>query len=160
MFVVDYGEEATGKPIKRNLRTSDLDGAKKLIGILIEQQKAQRPTNPDNGETVLYVIQRGDDGSIKIGMSRGLKPRIAQLQNGNAEKLRVLRMYKMYDVERAIHAELEREARLEGERFPTDLLRCVDRFFNVRFAIASKRAQTRHKAITAKVEHLMSVGLL
>ena len=160
MLVADYWERATGKRIRRSLRTSDLNEAKQLIGDLIEHQKAHRPTNSDTGETVLYVIQRGDDGPIKVGISRRLKQRIAQLQNGNAEKLQILRVYKMFDVERAIHAMLEGEARLEGEWFPAQLLSHVDRFFKVDLDTALKCARTRQKAITVKSEHLMSAGLL
>ena len=62
--------------------------------------------------------------------------------------------------EKAIHGELEREARLHGEWFPADLLPRVDRFFNVDFDIALKRARTRRKASAVKAELLMSAGHL
>jgi hypothetical protein len=161
VFVADYWEKATGKRIRRSLKTTDLDEAKKIIAELIEQQKAHRPTatNPE-GDTVLYVIRRGNDGPIKIGISRRLKQRISQLQNGSAEKLKVLRMYRMADVERAVHAELEKRSRLEGEWFAADLLSLVDRFFNVDFDVTWKRARVKRDAITAKAEYLMSAGLL
>jgi excisionase family DNA binding protein len=66
----------------------------------------------------------------------------------------------MADVERAIHAELEKRSRLEGEWFPADLLSLVDRFFNVDFDVTWKRARVKRDAITAKVAYLMSAGLL
>jgi hypothetical protein len=160
-LVADYREKATSKRIRRSLATTDLDEAKNKIVAIIEQQKAHRPTatNPE-GETVLYVIQRGDDGPIKIGISRRLKQRISQLQNGSAEKLKVLRVYRMADVERAVHAALERQSRLEGEWFAADLLSLVDRFFNVPMDVATQRAQKHYKAAVAKIEHLEQMGLL
>jgi predicted GIY-YIG superfamily endonuclease len=160
VFFVDYREKATGKRITRSLETADLNEAKKLIGDIVEQQRACRPTRGTKGETVLYVIQRGDDGPIKVGISRNVNQRVKDLQTGSAERLNVLRVYKMADVERAIHAELERKSRLEGEWFPADLLSLVDRFFNVDFDVTWKRARVKRDAITAKAEYLMSAGLL
>jgi len=132
--------------------------AKEKIATILEQQNASTPTTSHNGDTILYVVQRGDDGPIKVGISRRLKNRVSQLQNGSAEKLRVLRVYKMADVERAVHGELERRARLEGEWFPADLLLAVDRFFNVDFDTTRKRARIKRDEITAKAEYLMSAG--
>jgi hypothetical protein len=96
----------------------------------------------------------------RVGISRNLKQRISQLQNGNAERLQVLRVYKMADVERAVHAELERKSRLEGEWFAADLLSLVDRFFTVPMDVATQRAQKEYKAAVAKIEHLEQAGLL
>jgi predicted GIY-YIG superfamily endonuclease len=87
---------------------------------------------PYTGEVCLYVIQRGDNGPIKIGISRRLKERIATLQNGNAEKLKVLQVYKMSDVEKAIHRELAKVAKLEGEWFPAELIGLIGRFFGTK----------------------------
>jgi hypothetical protein len=66
--------------------------------------------------------------------------------------INVLRVYKMVDVERAVHAELERQSRLEGEWFPADLLPLVDRFFAVALDVDFQRAQNRHATTTAKAE--------
>jgi hypothetical protein len=159
VFAADYREKATGKRIRRSLNTTVLDEAKKKVAAILEQQKNSRPTTGE-GDTVLYVIQRGDDGPIKIGISRRLKNRVSQLQNGSAEKLKVLRVYKMADVERAVHAELEKRARLEGEWFPAELLSAVDRFFNVDFDITLKRSRARRSATAVDTEYLMSAGLL
>ena len=158
-LAADYREKATGKRLRRSLETTDLDVAKEKIATILEQQNASTPTTSHNGDTILYVVQRGDDGPIKVGISRRLKNRVSQLQNGSAEKLRVLRVYKMADVERAVHGELERLARLEGEWFPADLLLAVDRFFNVDFDTTRKRARIKRDEITAKAEYLMSAGL-
>src|SRR5262245_49143872 len=158
-LIADYRERATGRRLRRSLETTDLNVAKGKIATILEQQKASRPTTNHDGDAVLYVIQRGDDGPIKVGISRRLKNRISQLQNGSAEKLRVLRVYKMADVERAVHAELEKRARLEGEWFPADLVSAVDRFFNMDFDTTRKRARIKRDEITAKAEYLMSAGL-
>jgi Meiotically up-regulated gene 113 len=160
VFFANYREKATGRNITRSLKTVDLDEAKILVGHLLEQQKAATPTGSVIGETVLYVIQRGDNGPIKVGISRRLKQRVSQLQNGSAEKLKILRVYKMADVEKAVHAELERKSRLENEWFPAELLSLVDRFFNVPKDVASQRQQKQYKAAVARVEHLERAGLL
>jgi hypothetical protein len=158
VFVAD--DYLEGKRRRHQLRTTDLEEAKKKVAELVEQTKNGRsPLSSERG-TVLYVVQRGDEGPIKVGISRHLKQRIKQLQTGNAERLKVLRVYRMADVERAIHAELERRSRLEGEWFPADLLSAVDRFFNVEFDIILKRSRARRDVITAKAEYLMSAGLL
>jgi hypothetical protein len=159
-FFADYREKGTRKRITRSLETRDLDEAKKKIAEILEHKKEGRSFQRDKRETVLYVIQRGDNGPIKVGISRNLKSRIAQLQGGNAEKLKVLRVYRMMDVERAVHAELERTSRLEGEWFPAELLPLVDRFFNVALEIALKRSRARFAVEVSKVEHLQNMGLL
>jgi Meiotically up-regulated gene 113 len=139
VFVAD--DYLEGKRRRHKLRTTDLNEAKKMVAELIEQIENGRPVLSSQGETVLYVIQRGGGGPIKVGISRRLKSRISQLQNGSAEKLHVLRVYKMADVEKAVHAALEKQSRLEGEWFPADLLSSVDRFFNVAADVAFQRAQ-------------------
>jgi hypothetical protein len=78
----------------------------------------------------------------------------------SAEKLKVLRVYKISDVERAIHAELEKVSRLEGEWFPAELLSLVDRFFNVDFDVVYARARKQRKAAVTKVQYLERAGLL
>jgi Meiotically up-regulated gene 113 len=157
VFVAD--DYLEGKRRRHKLKTTDGDEAKKMVAELVEQSKNGRPALSGEREAVLHVIQRGDGGPIKVGISRNLKNRVKALQTGSAEKLQVLRVYKMADVERAVHAELERRSRLEGEWFPADLLSAVDRFFNIDFDITLKRARARRDAITAKTEYLMSAGL-
>src|ERR1051325_6662794 len=95
-------------------------------------------------QLILYVMQRGDDGPIKVGISVNAKKRLKTLQTGNAEKLKLLRVFTMRDVEKAIHGELEREARLHGEWFPAELLPNILRFFSVPEDIQSKRLWKRH----------------
>jgi len=161
VFFADYYEKGTGRRLIRSLKTTDLDTAKKMVADLIEQKGlGGRGASSHEREMVLYVVQRGDDGPIKVGISRNLKGRIKSLQTGSAEKLKILRVYKMADVERAVHAELEKNSRLEGEWFPADLLSLVDRFFNVATEVVFQRSQKQYEARTAKVEHLARAGLL
>ena len=161
LFVVDYREKATGNRVRHRLGTSDLGEAKKKISdLVLELERGRSMINRVKGETVLYVIQRGNDGPIKIGFTRNLKSRLAQLQSASAEKLHVLRVYKMADVEKAIHAELERASRLEGEWFPADLLPSVDRFFRVGFDVVLKRRRSRLDGERAMAERLVKAGLL
>ena len=155
LFVVDYREKGpTHRRRRFSLETRDLDEAKKKISDIMQQIKKRGHPTQRRCETVLYVLQRGENGPIKVGVSRQLKNRLDDLQTGNAEKLRVLRAYTMKDVERAIHAELERVARLEGEWFPMDLLSFVDRFFNVSQGVELRRAQTR--ALNSQIVSLMT----
>ena len=69
---------------------------------------------------MVYFIQRGDDGPIKIGFSEIVPDRIRMLQTGSAEKLklRALMEGSLAD-ERAIHAMFE-EGRMSGEWFRSD----------------------------------------
>jgi hypothetical protein len=159
VFSADYRDKAAGRHIRRSLKTTDLNEAKLRVAEIMKQRKDGRPANPKR-ETILYVIRRGEDGPIKVGITRSLKLRLADLQCGNAEKLKVLRVYRMGDVEKAVHAELERKSRLEGEWFPADLLTLVDRFFNISADVAWKRARERHEAATAEVKRWASAGLL
>jgi len=105
-----------------------------MIATLSEQRKMKMLTGGDDRE-VLYVIQRGADGPVKVGISRRLQHRLIALQSANAEKLSILRTYRMSDVEKAIHAELGIESRLNGEWFPAELLARVDSFFGKRKAL-------------------------
>lgn len=141
LCVVDYWERP-GKRIRQSLETYDLEEAKKKIAEIIQQRERRgHSMRHTRGETVLYVVQRGENGPIKVGITRILKGRLSQLQNGSAEKLKVLGVYTMKDVESAVHAELERVSRLEGEWFPADLLSRIERFFGAPFDIKLKRAQ-------------------
>jgi hypothetical protein len=117
-----------GHSYQESSKSTDKKDAEALLKERLHQ--IANGSAPDARELRLYVIQRGDDGPIKIGISRQPKQRLRSLQTGSAEKLTLLRVYRMADVERAIHIELERESRLNGEWFPADLLPSVERFFN------------------------------
>lgn len=149
-----------GKLRIRSLKTTDLAEAKTKIAELMAQKRDGKPASVEKGETILYVIQRGDDGPIKVGISRNLKGRLGGLQNGNAEKLKVRRMFKMRDVERVLHAELERVSRLQGEWFPAELIELVDRFFRPALDVEIARHQKRTKAVAEKIKTWEKSGLL
>ena len=124
-FYADYYERGTLRRRRVNLNTTEFNSAKAEAHNLMHAI-ASGPLAMHTNETVLYVVQRGDSGPIKVGISRNLKSRVKQLQGGNAERLRVVRVYKMADVEKAIHAHLEKSGRLNGEWFPAELLAVID----------------------------------
>jgi hypothetical protein len=70
-----------------------------------------------------YAIQAGDDGPIKIGLTRNPAQRIKTLQTANAYKLRGLAAWRCVPiVEKAFHLEFA-DSRLHGEWFaPTPKL--------------------------------------
>jgi hypothetical protein len=69
---------------------------------------------------VIYFIQRGEDGPIKVGTSTDPVERLRSLQTSNAEPLTLLGFMPGGSLEeRAIHALLE-DGRLEGEWFSPD----------------------------------------
>lgn len=131
IFYADYYERGTLRRRRVNFNTTDLDSAKAQLANLMHAIN-NAPLVMHSGETVLYVVQRGDGGPIKVGISRNLKSRVEQLQSGNAERLRVARVYKMTDVEKSIHAHLEKSGRLNGEWFPAELLAMIDRILSER----------------------------
>lgn len=66
---------------------------------------------------VVYFLQRGEDGPIKIGVSLNLKRRISELQTTSSEPLRLLGTVRGgYDLESNLHYELD-EHRVHGEWF-------------------------------------------
>lgn len=140
IFFVDYRDKKTGKRYRLNLKTTDLKTAQNEILKITDELADRGYSRQGTGSpSILYVIQRGDDGPIKVGVTRSIKQRLADLQNGNAERLNVLRVFTMADVERIIHAELERVSRLEGEWFPADSLSAIDRFFTVPVTVIEER---------------------
>ena len=120
-----------GAQIRESACTDNEKVAERKLAERLEQLIAAGWTGPPKAwrETILYVVQRGDDGPIKVGISRNLRQRVRVLQNGNAERVNVLRRYRMLDIEKAIHRGLGRYLRLEGEWFAADLLPLIDRLF-------------------------------
>ncbi len=116
-----------GTEYRKSTKTSDLDEAKRRQSEYIQRLKNGTPTNLSRRDTILYIIQR-ENGPIKVGISANLKSRLRTLQNGNAERITVLRKYTMRDVEKAIHRML-RDSRLEGEWFAADSFSTVEQFF-------------------------------
>lgn len=79
------------------------------------------PARVTLGETqrCVYFIQNGDDGAIKIGMTRKLQKRLADLQVNNPIELRILGAIptnKPRDLERDLHRQFQ-EFRVSGEWF-------------------------------------------
>jgi hypothetical protein len=138
VFVADYWNGT--KRVRRSIGTGDLDKAKEIVAAIHK--------NPRNGmphkDTILYVIQRGADGPIKVGISKNVESRLSDLQTGNAERLRLLRIYEMRDVEAMVIAKLEKR-RLEGEWLPAECVEDIDRILNVSFDVALSRYR-KHQA--------------
>lgn len=67
---------------------------------------------------VVYLVQAGDGGPIKIGYAHNLRHRLAVLQTGNHVELRVIGWIEngSRSVERAVHVELAAD-RLRGDWF-------------------------------------------
>jgi len=66
---------------------------------------------------MIYVIEAGDGGPVKIGVAVNPKSRLRELQTGNPEKLRLLAEVDLADeYERLAHVWLK-EFRMEGEWF-------------------------------------------
>ena len=71
---------------------------------------------------IIYFIQMGESGPIKIGATTSIESRLSGLQTGNPEKLRVLLTMdtvKMKESEANLHSRF-RYQRLEGEWFKPD----------------------------------------
>jgi hypothetical protein len=91
----------------------------KQTGIVSAQEVKYRPEylRPALRKGVVYFIQAGGQGPIKIGWSSDLQARIAQLQTANATKLSVLlAMPGTFEDEARLHARFA-YLRLEAEWF-------------------------------------------
>lgn len=75
---------------------------------------------------MIYFIQAGENGPIKIGVAIDVASRMSFLQSGNAEKLRLIgTMPGSYDEEKCLHR-LAWKDRIRGEWFhPTHLTMAV-----------------------------------
>lgn len=77
----------------------------------------------------IYFIQAGADGPIKIGIARRVDVRLRTLQTANAQRLRLLGVYRGLALEeKQLHADFA-SSRIGGEWFhPTpELLHLVSR---------------------------------
>jgi len=112
-----YAEYAKGRRrTVRSLRTTDESEARGWAEKQAAALRAGRRYLQERRRQVLYVIQRGKDGPIKVGITRDVRRRMGELQVGSAEPLRVIAVYNMRQVERALHLELD-EFRMAGEWF-------------------------------------------
>lgn len=65
----------------------------------------------------VYFVQRGDDGPVKIGITKDIKSRMSSLQTGHAEQLRLLASFEgARRDERELHDRLSAH-RISGEWF-------------------------------------------
>lgn len=106
-----------------SLRTTDEAEAAELGRKRAEDLKQNG--GADLGKQILYVVQRRHNGPIKVGISSHVKLRLRSLQSSSPEKLTIIKIFTLRQVERAIHAYLA-DYRLEGEWFDPaafDLLR-------------------------------------
>lgn len=72
---------------------------------------------PSDREGVVYFVQSGDDGPIKIGWTQDVERRIAELQTANAHKLKLLgTVAGTMEKEAAMHARFQ-HLRMEAEWF-------------------------------------------
>ena len=76
-------------------------------------------TESNNGNMILYVVQSGEKGPVKIGICKDLKKRLYQLQTGSSVKLKVLYQYELTsknakEMEKNLH-QFFRHTRLSGE---------------------------------------------
>lgn len=84
----------------------------------------------------LYIISEGDDGPIKIGVSRNPRTRLTDLQIANPRQLTIFVTYTFveeiaYECEVRLHEELA-ERRVRGEWFnirPSFILEYMPDFF-------------------------------
>lgn len=92
-----------------------------VSGVAPIERSPWTPQRVTIGETqrCVYFIQNGDDGAIKIGMTRKLHKRLADLQVNNPIELHILGAIptnKPRDLERDLHCRF-REFRVSGEWF-------------------------------------------
>jgi len=92
-------------------------GRPKVLPVRYEEGYVQ----PLEREGVVYFVQSGDDGPIKIGWTQDVERRIAELQTANAHPLRLLGEVpgRMRD-EAAMHARFS-HLRMEAEWFRNSL---------------------------------------
>lgn len=76
---------------------------------------------------ILYLIQMGEDGPVKIGITSDIKKRLTELQVGNPKRLRILKTFELKDdyapsAEDSLHHSF-RFTRMSGEWFkPTKFM--------------------------------------
>jgi len=81
------------------------------------EQKGIKTSRNIMNNTIIYFIQQGNGGSIKIGISSNIEKRLASLQTGSPYKLKVLLTIKGSEkLEKEIHSKFA-EYRLSGEWF-------------------------------------------
>jgi hypothetical protein len=86
---------------------------------------------------MIYVIQRGDNGPIKIGLSENPERRLKQLQTGNGEPLRLIAVIEgNRRLEQEIHSTLHNHQGI-GEWFMPDdrELAYIQRLMNIEYEI-------------------------
>lgn len=77
---------------------------------------------------MIYFIQAGNDGPIKIGKTNNIKQRLAELQTGSPAKLKLLATFNGgQSIEIGLHNHFAKY-RIDGEWFDPhpDILKCVE----------------------------------
>lgn len=99
-------------------RVHHAQALQELLGIPSQDWVAEQQISKVKNPVVVYFLQRGKNGPIKIGFSRNPKQRITAIQAYCAEKLRVLLILPAdaEKREKAIHEQFQR-FRLKGEWF-------------------------------------------
>lgn len=70
-----------------------------------------------DGAVWIYAVQAGVDGPVKIGRTRNVRERLADLQSANGEELRLIAAWRgVPKTEQELHAEYA-DLRLRGEWF-------------------------------------------
>jgi len=81
------------------------------------EQKGIKTSRNIMNNTIIYFIQQGNDGAIKIGISNNFEKRLAQLQTGSPYRLKVLLTINGNErLEKQLHNKFA-EFRLSGEWF-------------------------------------------
>ena len=72
----------------------------------------------------IYLIQMGDDGPVKIGISTNIKSRLNELQTGCPKKLKLIKIlpFKTYEEEEELQQKFKKY-RIRGEWFSKDILK-------------------------------------
>ncbi len=79
------------------------------------------PARATVGYAGVYVIQAGDDGAFKIGVSNDVAARVATLQTASPHELRFLGLIGADATDEAAHHEALQTQRVRGEWFANSL---------------------------------------
>lgn len=91
----------------------------------IPASAAPRPIMTRRPMLTVYFIQRGDDGPVKIGITKNLKSRLNGLQTSSAEKLFVRREFNGTQDDEAMFHQVFAAHRMSGEWFFPTVLRFI-----------------------------------
>lgn len=101
---------------------------------------------------MIYFVQSGDDGPIKIGLAKDINKRMRGLQTAHPFPLRLIASFDGDRTkEKALHQELK-SARLEGEWFAPDAaLAIIPRFHEIEFRPETKPEKPLPVGVDARI---------